>query len=134
MTQSYELSSLNVSKSNLILEIRGKSKITVELKRHLAPRTVGILLRSIPLDGNAHFLGKSIVYFESAIDSGAERARKDFRKGDVAFYPAEGSICFFVNDASPGKQMSPIGKTTSGIEEFSKAKPGDVLSLYHEAG
>jgi len=128
------LSSLSVSKSNLILEIKGKSKITVELKRHLAPRTVGMLLRSLPLDGNAHFLGRSIVYFESAIDSGAERARKDFRKGDVAFYPAGGSICFFVSDASPGKQMSPIGRIVSGIGGFSDAKPGDILSLRQEAG
>ena len=134
MTQNYELSSLSVSKSNLILEIKGKSKISIELKRHLAPRTVGILLRSLPLDGNAHFLGKSIVYFESTIDSGIERGRKDFKKGDIAFYPAEGSICFFVNDASPGKQMSPIGKITSSIDEFSNAKPGDILSLYQEDG
>ena len=130
MTQSYELSTNSVSKSNLILEIKGKSKICIELKRHLAPRTVGIILRSLPINGNAHFLGKSIIYFESSLDSGIERARKDFKKNDIAFYPAEGSICFFVNNASTGKQMSPIGKIVSGLENLINVKSGDVLSIY----
>ncbi len=102
----------------------------VELKLHLSPHTVGMLLRSLPLSGNAHFLGNNIVYFESIVNSGIERPRKDFRRGDVAFYPMGGSICFFASDASTGKQMSPIGKIISGIEEFSNVKPGDVLSLF----
>lgn len=118
----------SVSKHSLILKV-GESEIPIELKRHLSPHTVGALLRSLPLGGNAHFLGGGIVYFESAIDAGIERPRKDFKRGDVAFYPAEGSVCFFTEDASAGKQMSPIGRIVSGIEELSNAGPGDILSL-----
>jgi len=128
------LSSGSVSKINLILEIRGKSKITCELKRHLSPKTVGILSRSLPLEGNAHLLGKSIVYFETPIDSGIERARSVFKKGDVAFLPAQGSICFFVGDSEPAKKMTPLGKIISNIEALSKVTSGDVLLLYADKG
>lgn len=128
------MSSGSVSKINLILEIRGKSKITCELKRHLSPKTVGILSRSLPLEGNAHLLGKSIVYFETSIDSGIERARTIFKKGDVAFLPAQGSICFFIGDSEPGKKMTPIGKIISNIEALTEIKSGDVFSLYADKG
>ncbi len=116
------------------MEIKGKSRIQIELKRHLAPKTVGILLRCLPLDGNAHFLGKGIIYFESAIDSGIERARSDFKKGDIAFSPAQASLCFFTHDVSLGKKLSLIGKITSNVDELNCVKSGDVLSLYQETG
>ncbi|MFB5645076.1 MAG: cyclophilin-like fold protein [Nitrosopumilaceae archaeon] len=128
------MSSTSVSKISLILEIKGKSKITCDLKRHLSPKTVGILSRSLPLEGNAHLLGKSIVYFETPIDSGIERAKSIFKKGDVAFLPAEGSICFFIGDSEPGKKMTPLGKITSNIDALTEVKSGDVLSLYADNG
>ena len=128
------MSSGSVSQINLVLEIRGKSKITCELKRHLSPKTVGILSRSLPLEGNVHLLGKSIVYFETPIDSGIERARSSFKKGDVAFLPAEGSICCLIGDSEPGKKMTPIGKIISNIDALTEIKSGDVLSLYADTG
>lgn len=128
------MNSGSVSKINLILEIKGKSKITCELKRHLSPKTVGILSRSLPLDGNAHLLGKSIIYFETPIDSGIERARTSFKKGDVAFLPSGGSICFFAGNSEPGKKMTPLGKITSNVEALYEIKSGDVLSLYADMG
>jgi hypothetical protein len=116
----------------LILEIRGKAKITCDLKRHLSPRTVGTIMRSLPLEGHAHLLGKSIVYFETSVDSGTERARTEFKKGDVAFLSSSGSICFFKNDAVFGKAMTPIGKLGENIDALNDVKSGDVLSIYEE--
>ena len=123
----------SVSRSDLVLEIGGGSKLRVEMKRHLAPRTVGTLLRSLPFRGNAHFLGKGIVYLESGVDSGGERTRRDFKTGDVAFYPAQGSICFFTGDLSAVRPMSPVGRISSGVEALLDTRPGDVLSLYQAA-
>ena len=94
---------------------------------------MGIILRSLPLEGNAHLLGKSIAYLETPIDSGIERAKDEFKKGDVAFYPAEGSICFFRGAAEPGKKMSLIGKITKNIEALMDVKAGDVFVLSQEA-
>ena len=132
MNLNYKLSTLSVSKKQLILEIRGKGKIKCDLKRHLSPRTVGVIMRSIPLEGHAHLLGKSILYFETSVDSGTERARTEFKKGDVAFLPSSGSICFFTRDVVFAKTMTPIGKLSENIDVLNDVKSGDVLSIYEE--
>ena len=126
------MSTLSVSKKQLILEIRGKGKIKCDLKRHLSPRTVGVIMRSIPLEGHVHLLGKSILYFETSVDSGTERARTEFKKGDVAFLPSSGSICFFTRDVVFAKTMTPIGKLGDNIDMLNDVKSGDVLSIYEE--
>ena len=90
-------------------------------------------MRSLPLEGHAHLLGKSIAYFETTVDSGIERSRKEFQKGDVAFLPSSGSICFFIADAESAKAMTPIGKLIDDVVSLNDLKPGDVLCLYEEA-
>jgi hypothetical protein len=126
------LSTPSVSRKQLILEIQGKAKISCDLKRHLSPRTVGTIMRSLPLEGHAHLLGQSILYFETSIDSGIERARSEFKKGDVAFLPSSGSICFFINDVVSGKTMTPIGKLGDNIDVLKDIKSGDVFRIYEE--
>lgn len=126
------MSASSVSRKQLILEIRDKAKIPCDLKRHLSPRTVGTILRSLPLEGHAHLLGKSIVYFETSVDSGIERARSEFKKGDVAFLPSSGSFCFFTNNVESTKTMTPIGKLTGNIDALKDVKSGDVLCIYEE--
>ena len=122
----------SVSRKQIILEIQGKSKIPCDLKRHLSPRTVGTIMRSLPLEGHAHLLGKSILYFETTIDSGIERARTEFKKGDVAFLPSSGSVCFFIADVVSGKTMTPIGKLIDNIDALKDVKSGDVFCIYEE--
>ena len=124
----------SVSRIKLILEIKNKTKLTCELKRHLSPRTVGIISRLLPLEGNAHLLGKNIAYLETIIESGIDRPRKDFKKGDIAFLPANGSICFFIENVSEAKTMTPIGKIVSQVDELKNIKPGDGFTLYQETG
>ena len=126
------MSASSVSRKQLILEIRGKAKISCDLKRHLSPRTVGTIMRSLPLEGHAHLLGKSILYFESNINSGIERSKTEFKKGDVAFLPSAGSLCFFLNDTVFTKTMTLIGKLSENINALKDVKPGDVLCLYEE--
>lgn len=126
------MSTNSVSRKQLILEIRGQAKIKCDLKRHLSPRTVGSIMRSLPLEGHAHLLGQSILYFETAVDSGIERARSDFKKGDVAFLPSSGSICFFINNVTSGKTMTPIGKLSNNIDALNDVKSGDIFCIYEE--
>ncbi len=89
-------------------------------------------MRSLPIEGHAHLLGKSILYFETSIDSGIERARTEFKKCDVAFLPSTGSICFFIKDVTSGKTMTPIGKMTDNIDALKDVKSGDVFRIYEE--
>ncbi|NIM26283.1 MAG: hypothetical protein GTN97_04585 [Nitrosopumilaceae archaeon] len=124
----------SVSKKQLILEVKDKAKIPCDLKRHLSPRTVGHILRSLPIEGHAHMMGKSIAYLETSIDSGTERPKREFKKGDVAFASSSGSICFFLENSSPGKAMTPIGKLSENLDALQNLKPGDSFVLYEETG
>ncbi len=118
-----------VSKIDVILEVNGRERIKCQLKRHLSPMTVGLITRMLPLEGNAHQMGRSIMYFETGINSGIERKRIDFKKGDIAFLPTEGSICFYMDDISDGKPMTIIGKIIDDIEKLNGIKSSDILSL-----
>ena len=118
-----------VSKIDATLEINGDTKMSCQLKRHLSPITVGLIARMLPLKGNAHQMGQSVVYFETKINSGVERKRTDFKKGDIAFLPTEGSICFYMDDVFGGKPMAIVGKITGNIEKLRSVKSSDVLSL-----
>jgi len=118
-----------VSKIDVILEVNGRERIKCQLKRHLSPMTVGLITRMLPLEGNAHQMGRSIMYFETEINSGIERKRTDFKKGDIAFLPTEGCICFYIDGISAGKQMAIIGKMMDSIDKLKTVKPSDVLSL-----
>jgi len=118
-----------VSKIDVILEVNGRERIKCQLKRHLSPMTVGLITRMLPLEGNVHQMGRSIMYFETGINSGIERKKTDFKKGDIAFLPTEGSICFYMDDISDGKPMTIIGKIIDGIEKLSGIKSSDVLLL-----
>ena len=121
-----------ISVINVYLEIKGKSRFSCQLKRHLSPRTVGLIVRALPLYGNTHRLGKSIVYFETKITSGIERKKTDFKKGDIAYLPTGGSICIYLDDVSNGQPMTPIGKLITNIQNLDGVNPGDVLTLYLE--
>ena len=118
-----------VSKIDVVLEVNGRERIKCQLKRHLSPMTVGLITRMLPLEGNVHQMGRSIMYFETGINSGIERKRTDFKKGDIAFLPTEGSICFYMDDISDGKPMTIIGKIIDGIEKLNGIKSSDNLSL-----
>jgi len=124
----------SVSVVNLVLEINGKPKLFCQLKRHLSPKTVGLISRSLPIQSNAHKMGNSVIYIETTIDSGIERQRSEFKKGDIAFMPYEGSICFFFADSSNVKSMSLIGKIVDNVDILKEIKSSDIISLYFETG
>ncbi len=123
------MSAGSVSRIEAILTIKGRLELRFELKRHLAPKTVGSLTRSMPLEGNAHTMGNSFAYMETQINTGGEKLRTQFKKGDVAFMAASGSVCFFLNDLESTKSMTLIGKITSNIEALNEIKPGDIFMI-----
>ena len=124
----------SVSKSYVILEISVKFKIKCELKRHLSPSLVGAINRSLPVTGTIHLLGTSGVYVESHIESGGERTRKEFKKGDIAFLSVGHAFCFFHKDTKVGKDLIPIGKILDDSEELLKAQSGDEVTIYCDIG
>ena len=79
-------------------------------------------------------LGTSGVYVESHIESGGERTRKEFKKGDIAFLSVGHAFCFFHKDTKVGKELTPIGKILDDSQELLKAESGDEVSIYCDAG
>ena len=124
----------SVSSIGVNLEIKNSKIIRCELKRHLSPKTVGKIIRALPIQGNAHFFGKNVVYFETSIESGSERGKKEFRKGDIAFLPVGKLICFFQSDVKIGKEMTSIGKIIDSVDDLSYVTSGSELKLYCETG
>jgi len=128
------MSQRSVSKVKIVLKTDDSQFINCELKRHLSPKTVGQITRALPLHGNAHFLGNSAVYFETSIESGIERSKNVFKKGDIAFLPVGKMICFFYADTKVGKTFTPIGRIIENIEKLSNVKSGSELHFYLETG
>ena len=123
------MSAGSVSKQDLVLTLKGKTSLNLELKRHLAPKTVGSVMRSIPIEGNAHMIGTSIAFMDTTIRAGGEKLRTQFKKGDIGFLASNSSICFFIEDISSTKSMTLIGKITSNIESLKDVKPGDIFTI-----
>ena len=119
----------SVSESSIILEVKGKFKIDCILKRHLVPELVGKISRSLPLIGNAHLIGKTGFYFETSIDAGQRRSRKEFKKGDIAFLSVGHAICFFYTDCKIEKDLSLIGRMVDKSELLESIESGDEVVL-----
>lgn len=130
MQRSRVLDNRTVSYQRIVLRAKGAT-IPLRLKRHLAPRTVRVILQSLPIRGNAHSAG-GMVYINTEMDSGIERGRRSFASGDVAFLPGQRCLCFFVGDGAPGKPMTPVGTMDGDASILDAVRPGDVLEIYEE--
>jgi hypothetical protein len=119
----------SVSKIDLVLSLKGKALLNLELKRHLAPKTVGTITRSLPLEGNAHMMGINIAFMDTNLNAGGEKLRTQFKKGDIGFMASNSSICFFLEDIPSAKSMTLIGKVTSNLDALKEVKPGDIFSI-----
>ena len=126
----------SVSRAALIVEVVGAGSAPLELKRHLAPSTVGLLLRALPVSGRAHALDAAVagsaaaVHFQTAVQAGAERQRTEFAAGDVAFLPPGGSVCFFTRGGAAGRRLTPIGRLgEGGAALLGKAGAGDTIAV-----
>ena len=119
----------SVSKIDLVLTLKGKESLSLELKRHFAPKTVGIIARALPLEGNAHMMGTSIAFMDTNLNAGGEKLRNQFKKGDIGFLASNGSICFFLQDVLQAKPMTLIGRIVTNIDVLNQVKPGDIFSI-----
>lgn len=123
------MSAGSVSKFDLVLSLSGRTRTFLEIKRHLAPKTAGVIARALPLEGNAHIMGASVAFMDTSLSAGGEKLRTRFKKGDVAFLAANGSIWFFLEDSPQTKPMTLVGKITSDTEVLRQVKPGDIFTL-----
>ena len=118
-----------VSRIPLILEISNKGVVECEIIRHLSPITTKLILNGLPLKDRIHKLQGALVYMETGLIIGAEKQRSRFRRGEMAYLTANGSVCIFVKDCPAISTMNPIGVITSSLRIVDSAQTGDVMIL-----
>ncbi|MGA2766995.1 MAG: cyclophilin-like fold protein [Candidatus Bathyarchaeia archaeon] len=99
-----------------------------ELVRFLAPRTVDLIVRKLPMEGRAA-VWKEEVYFETPIKMGEEKAKGTVEVGTIAFWPMGSAICIFYGNSQPYSPVSILGKITANLELFKQVKSGTKIRV-----
>jgi len=110
--------------------IEDEEEMKGELYRIKNPRTVEAIRDLLPITGKVNvYKGNEIYISNIGLDIGREKAIKAAEKGDIAFWPMSGAICFFKEDMVPYSEINPVGKITSNIELLNKMKSGILISI-----
>ena len=93
-----------------------------------APRTIGMIVRKLPLEGRAA-LWKEEVYFEIPVKMGEEKAKGTVEKGTIAFWPMGSAICIFYGETQPYSPVNVLGEITENLELFGKVESGTKIRV-----
>jgi uncharacterized protein len=99
-----------------------------ELVRFLAPRTIDMIVRKLPVEGRAA-IWKEEVYFEIPIKMGEEKAKPTVETGTIAFWPMGSALCVFYGQSQPYSPVSILGKITKNLEVFKQVKSGAAIKV-----
>jgi len=117
-----------VSRVKVKFIVEGLGEAEGELVRFLAPRTVDLIVRKLPIEGRAA-IWKEEVYFETPIKMGEEKAKGTVEVGTIAFWPMGSAICIFHGNSQPYSPVSILGKVTSNLELFKRVKSGTKIRV-----
>ena len=99
-----------------------------QLVRHLAPRTVDMITRKLPIEGRAA-LWKEEIYFEIPVKMGEEKAKSTVERGAIAFWPMGSALCVFYGETQPYSPVNIIGEITKNLKLFCKVKSGTKIRV-----
>lgn len=117
-----------ISRVKVKFLIEGLGEAEGELVRFLAPRTIEMVLRKLPIEGRAA-LWKDEVYFETPVKMGEEKAKGTVEKGTIAFWPMGSAVCIFYGESQPYSPVNILGKITKNLELFSQVKSGTKIRM-----
>jgi len=117
-----------VSRVKVKFTVEGVGETQGELVRFLAPRTIDMIVRKLPIEGRAA-QWKEEVYFETPVKMGEEKAKATVETGAIAFWPMGSAICIFYGKSQPYSPVNVIGKVTGDLELFKQVKSGTKIRL-----
>jgi hypothetical protein len=126
--KSQEKTETEVSRVKVKFIIEGLGEAEGELVRFLAPRTIDMIVRKLPVEGRAA-LWKEEVYFETPIKMGEEKAKPTIENGTIAFWPMGSAICIFYGITQPYSPVNILGKVTKNLEIFRQVKSGTKVRM-----
>ncbi len=118
----------DISRVKIKFTVEGLGEAEGELVRFLAPRTVDMIVRKLPIEGRAA-LWKEEVYFETPIKMGEEKAKATIENGVIAFWPMGSAICVFWGTTQPYSPVNTLGKITKNLELFRQVKSGTKIRV-----
>ncbi len=119
---------VEISRIRIRFMIDGLGEVEGELVRHLAPRTVDMIVRILPVEGRAA-LWKEEVYFEIPVKMGEEKAKSTVEKGTIAFWPMGSAICVFYGETQPYSPVNVLGEITRNLDLFNRVKSGTKIKV-----
>ena len=128
MSEEKEGEKGEVSRVKLKFTVEGLGETEGELVRFLAPRTIDMIVRKLPIEGRAA-LWKEEVYFETPIKMGEEKAKATVETGTIAFWPMGSAICVFHGKSQPYSPVNVIGNVTGNLELFRQVKSGTKIRV-----
>jgi hypothetical protein len=117
-----------ISRVKVKFTVEGLGEAEGELVRFLAPRTVDLIVRKLPIEGRMA-VWKEEVYFETSIKMGEEKAKGTVEVGTIAFWPMGSAICIFYGSSQPYSPVSILGKITANLELFKQVKSGTTIRV-----
>jgi hypothetical protein len=118
-------------KVKFIIENLGEAE--GELVRFLAPRTIDMIVRKLPIEGRAA-LWKEEVYFETPIKMGEEKAKPEVENGTIAFWPMGSALCIFYGGSLPYSPVNILGKISKNLDLFKQVKSGTKIRVEQLVG
>ena len=119
---------VEVSRVKVKFIVEGNGEVEGELVRFLAPRTIDMILRKLPIEGRAA-LWKEEIYFETPIKMGEEKAKPSVETGAIAFWPMGSAICVFYGTSQPYSPVNVIGKVTGNLDLLRQIKSGTKIRV-----
>lgn len=123
------MASGTVSEMVLRARVPGSGEITARLFKHLAPVTLSLVRRAVPLIGRINRYDSSFAYILTNVVTGEEKSRREFKRGEIAFMPSGSMLCIFLQDTRSYKPMNLLGSISAGLEALEKSKRGDTLEI-----
>ncbi len=117
-----------ISHVKIKFTIENNGEAEGEFVRFLAPRTIDMIVRKLPIEGRIA-QWKEEVYFETPIKMGEEKAKPTVQTGTIAFWPMGSAICIFYGSSQPYSPVNIIGKITTNLEIFKQIKSGTKIRV-----
>lgn len=123
------MSQNSVSAMEMKGTVLGKGSFVGRLHKHLSPVNIVRIQRALPLNGRINLYEKNFLYILTTVVTGEEKARKEFRRGEIAFMPGGCMLCFFLQDTRSYKPMNPLGEIIEGLPLLESCKRGDSIEI-----
>jgi len=121
---------MSVSRIPILITINNAIDIQGELVRHLSPLTIKKIISCFPISQLIINFQNKYIQINLELNTGIEKPKNIFKKGDIAFSPISNSIHIFLNDYIHNNQLNHIGFVKMDhLEKLTKTKAGDILNI-----